>query len=267
VSSSDDDLPLVRENIQNLTFAQNMIFYGNFREYMKKAPSQRQNREPLPMYAMDGFFDLLKHHPVIVGGTWIVVFAALTVFSYAVGIMPTIDRGVADAAVVTSTSPQEEELPVTTDDTPVRIIIDRIDVDAPIMNPTSRDIDSLDTALQQGAVHYPGSGDLEDTSNMFLLGHSTGFRVVNNNFYKVFNGLKNLQENDVIRVQSEDMEYLYRVTNVALVNASETSIPLQSSVKMLTLATCNVFGAKEERYVVTAEFVGSYPIDDVDVDL
>ncbi len=233
---------------------------------MKTPPSQHQNHDPLPMYAMDGFFDVLKQHPVIVGGTWIVVFAALTVFSYAIGIMPTIDRGVADAAAFTPASPEEEELPVMTDDTPVRIIIDRIDVDAPIMNPTSRDIDALDTALQQGAVHYPGSGDLEDIGNMFLLGHSTGFRVVNNEYYKVFNGLKTLKENDVIRVQSEDTEYLYRVKKVALVNASETSIPLQSEVKMLTLATCNVFGAKEERYVVTAEFVGSYPISEADVD-
>ncbi len=226
---------------------------------------QRYTRSTKELQTTDGFFALLKEHPVLTGGLWVFVFTALTVFSYVTGIMPTIDRETASAATpAAATTTQENSM--TKDGTPMRIIIDAIDVDATIMNPTSRDIDTLDVALRQGVVHYPGSGDLEDTSNMFLLGHSTGFRVVQNELYKVFNGLKNLKANDVIRVQSHDTEYLYRVTNVELVNASETSIPLASNVKMLTLATCNVFGAKEERYVVTAEFVGSYPVDGDELD-
>lgn len=236
---------------------------------MKRMPPHTNNRGSLPVDAMDGFFTLLKEHPVAAGGSWAVVFAALTIFSWAAGIMPDIDRGVVTAAVATPTLAEPSRAPSApaTDDTPARIIIDAIDVDAPIMNPTSRDITVLDAALQQGVVHYPGSGDLEDTSNMFLLGHSTGFRIVQNDLYKVFNRLKDLQANDVIRVQSGDTEYLYRVKDVALVNATETSIPLESEVKMLTLATCNVFGAKEERYVVSAEFVGSYPLAAAEVDL
>lgn len=237
---------------------------------MQSLPRHAPKNSYSPREIPEGFVELLQERPVLVGTLWATVFVALTVFSWATGIMPSIDRETANAEAPAGLTSIEEgsERSVTGDDAPVRIIIDAIGVDAPIMNPTSRDIDVLDEALRQGVVHYPGSGDLEDTSNMFLLGHSTGFRVVQNDLYKVFNGLKNLQANDVIRVQSGDTEYLYRVTDVALVNATETEIPLSSRTKMLTLATCNVFGAKEERFVVTAEFVGSYPIvDDDELDL
>jgi LPXTG-site transpeptidase (sortase) family protein len=235
---------------------------------MQRSSDNRTKGGSAPLYAIDGFFLLVKERPLIVGGTWFVVFALLITFSYATGIMPTIERDTAAAAVASIEETEATPLPATeTDAAPVRIIIDAIGVDTQIMNPTSRDIDALDEALTQGVVHYPGSGDLDDISNLFLLGHSTGFRVVNNNAYKVFNDLKRLEKNDVIRVLSEDTEHLYRVTEIALVNATETSIPLESDVKRLTLATCNVFGAKEERYVVSAEFVGSYPLATAEVDL
>ncbi|MBP9772025.1 MAG: sortase [Candidatus Pacebacteria bacterium] len=238
---------------------------------MEKTFTTSHTSQNAPVYAVDGFMNLLKQHPVVVGGAWFVVFAFLFAFSWVVGIVPELDPGVDEEVPVvagTETVTDEEATDtLVSNDTPVRIIIDAINVDAKIMNPASRSIEALDAALMEGVVHYPGSGNLEDTSNMFLLGHSTGFRVVNNEAYKVFNGLKNLKENDVIRVQSEGNEYLYRVKHVGLVNAEETEINLRSSVKMLTLATCNVFGAKEERYVVSAEFVGSYPVAEEELDV
>ncbi len=218
-----------------------------------------------PLYAVEGFIMLAQQRPVTVGVTWFFLFSILLALSWSLGIMPKLDIAQENSSVSLSTT-TDTTAPLAYDDAPVRIIIDAIDVDAKIMNPVSRSIEALDAALMEGVVHYPGSGDLEDTSNMFLLGHSTGFRVVNNQAYKVFNGLKNLKENDVIRVQSEGKEYLYRVKSVGLVNAEEAEINLRSSVKMLTLATCNVFGAKEERYVVSAEFVGAYPIADEALD-
>ncbi len=235
---------------------------------MEKTFETSQTFKNTPAQAVDGFVNVMKQRPVIFGVTWFAVFVILLVFSWSAGIVPELDPGVDELALTTESDEQATTLDeVVTDDTPVRIIIDAIDVDAQIMNPESRSIEALDAALMEGVVHYPGSGDLEDTSNMFLLGHSTGFRVVNNQAYKVFNGLKNLKENDVIRVQSEGKEYLYRVKTVKLVNAEETDINLRSPVKMLTLATCNVFGAKEERYVVAAEFVGSYPVRGEELDV
>lgn len=143
---------------------------------------------------------------------------------------------------------------------PVRIVIDSVDIDWTISNPESTSIAVLDEALREGVVRYPGSGMLSDTSNMFLFGHSSYLPVVYNPAYQVFNNLENTQVGDYIRVYSDTVEYIYKVISVSLVDASEALVEFETGVKKLTLSTCNSFGSKEERYIVEADFVGSYPL-------
>jgi LPXTG-site transpeptidase (sortase) family protein len=137
---------------------------------------------------------------------------------------------------------------------PTRIVIDKIGVDAPVSNPNTTNISTLDDYLAQGAVRYPGSG-LIGRGNMFIFGHSTGLAVVRNQAYKTFNGLKNLQVGDIIKVYGSSGAYTYQVTSVTLVDASRALVELGGEENILTLSTCNTFGQKEERYVVQASFV------------
>ncbi len=209
---------------------------------------------------LGAFLMLVKEQPILVGILWSGFFVVLLGLSLALGLMPKLDTDT-PSIVSASTTPVSVQTHVTQgDSTPVRIIIERIGVDTPIVIPESRDIDDLNTALLSGVVRYPGSGDLDDVSNMFLFGHSTGFRVVQNDAFKAFNGLKDVQENDLIRVQSKTKEYVYRVTKLSLVDAEEALVTFSQTSKKLTLSTCNVFGQKQERYVVEADFVGSYDI-------
>ena len=222
--------------------------------------------EPLILTVGKSIHYAFKDRPFIFSGVWLFSFVFFLFISIAFDIMPSLEAEeteiVPGEATTTSqiatTSPQVEE--IVTDSKPVRILIDKINVDAPINNPESKALEVLDQELLTGVVHYPGSGDLEDHSNMFLFGHSSGLRVVQNQMFKVFNNLKNLKENDVVRVQSETKEYLYRVKTVRLVTAGEAKVEISNRKKMLTLTTCNNFGAKEERYIVEAEFVGEYDI-------
>jgi len=137
---------------------------------------------------------------------------------------------------------------------PTRIKISAIGVDANIYNPEKTDTKTLDSFLLHGAVRYPGSGLLGD-GNLFLFGHSTGFKVVNNQAYKTFSGLGKLKVGDEILVYSSDATYLYKVSSLEMKPASEVQVDLGSKKNMLTLTTCNVFSAKEDRYVVKADFV------------
>ena len=139
---------------------------------------------------------------------------------------------------------------------PQRIIIDAIGTDVNIVNPESQNIAVLDEALTRGVVHYPGSGNLEDNSNLFLFAHSSYLPVVQNELYRAFNGLNKLVAGDVIRVQSDGYEYRYVVTSVDLVNANEALVELSNRKKKLTLSTCNSFGDPGERFVVEADFLG-----------
>jgi LPXTG-site transpeptidase (sortase) family protein len=142
---------------------------------------------------------------------------------------------------------------------PNRIMIEKIGVDVSVLNPETRDIDALDRALLEGAVRYPGSGGLDDESNMFIFAHSTGYKTVRNQAFKSFNHLGTLQNGDVITVQSGDTDYRYTVVSVLEVDANEALVALSIGKKMLTLSTCDSFGDKSSRFVVKAEFLQSIP--------
>ena len=137
---------------------------------------------------------------------------------------------------------------------PMRIKIDAIGIDTSIYNPETTDIKIMDEYLLRGAVRYPGSG-LLGVGNIFLFGHSTGYKVVNNQAYKTFNGLGKLKVGDEIIVYSSNAKYIYSVTNIEMKTASKIEVDFSNIKNMLTLSTCNVFGEKEDRYIVEAVFV------------
>lgn len=137
---------------------------------------------------------------------------------------------------------------------PIRIEAASIGLNSIIKNPSTTDYRELDNALLQGAVHYPGSGNVE-TGNMFIFGHSTGYRIVNNKAFQVFNNIHSLENGDEIKIYTTNKEYVYKVISVKLVDSREELISFNGgSGHLLTLSTCNSFGQKTDRYVVQAQF-------------
>ncbi len=141
---------------------------------------------------------------------------------------------------------------------PTRIVIKKIGVDALVYNPENTDIKSLNKYLTSGAVRYPGSG-LIGKGNMFLFGHSADiYSTVNNPAYKTFNGISKLGFGDEIIVYAENKSFLYKVLSVTLVGADKALVEFSGTDNKLTISTCNTFGAKEERHVVEAKYIGLY---------
>ena len=138
---------------------------------------------------------------------------------------------------------------------PTEIKIPSIGLDSVINNPTSNDNNILDNELTKGVVHYPGSG-YPGVGNMFLFGHSTGFKIVNNKAYQVFDNIKNLNTGDQIEVYADNKVYTYSVTSVKMENEYDALVDFSTNKNMLTMSTCDSFGTKEDRYVVTADYVG-----------
>jgi LPXTG-site transpeptidase (sortase) family protein len=144
---------------------------------------------------------------------------------------------------------------------PVKIEISATGLLANVTNPTTTAIEALDKELLKGAVRYPTSAKLGETGNVILFGHSSYLPVVNNQAYKTFNGIQNLAVGETVTVYSSDTAYTYSVRSVAKEKAdNNTAILLSVAGKILTLVTCNSFGAKEDRFVVTADFVESHSI-------
>ncbi len=158
-------------------------------------------------------------------------------------------------AAVATTSLPIAALPI---EEPVRIRVPAIGLETVIYNPTTTNVATLDSYLLKGAVRYPTSAKLGEEGNVVLFGHSSYLPVVKNPAYKAFNDIQKLHEGDTITVTSASHTYTYRVRTVAKESAVDGAIPLSVSGKVLTLATCNSFGQKSDRFVVTADLVESY---------
>lgn len=143
-------------------------------------------------------------------------------------------------------------------ESPLKIEIPAISLAATIENPTALDVETLDRGLLSGAVRYPTSAKLGETGNVVLFGHSSYLPIVRNQAYKTFNGIQKLSKGDEISVYSLERAYTYRVRSVAKESANDAGIPLSVDGRVLTLSTCDSFGAKTDRFVVVADFVESH---------
>lgn len=150
----------------------------------------------------------------------------------------------------------EEVVAVSVDPYPTKIIFDDLDGKTiAVLNPTSNAVADLDAALLKGAVRHPDSADFSEPGNVFILAHSSYLPNVLNKNFQAFNGIQNLDWGDTIRVQSSDMEYTYFVEEVYKASASDVVVPYTPGKAQLTLATCNSFGTKDDRFIVEAKLV------------
>ncbi len=146
---------------------------------------------------------------------------------------------------------------------PTRIVIPILGKDLPISNPNTTNIEELDKELLNAVVRYPGSGTLGRDGNMLIFGHSSGLRNIQNEMFKAFNGIETLSAGNFINLISDGIEYVYAVSNIEHEKASNVTVEFVTDpgVKQITLTTCNTFGAKEDRWIITADFVGSHPVE------
>jgi LPXTG-site transpeptidase (sortase) family protein len=155
--------------------------------------------------------------------------------------------------------PEKKEIATPISESPIQLEIPVLNRSVQIANPTSIRIADLDAELLSGAVRYPTSAKLGEEGNVVLFGHSSYLPVVGNDAYRTFNGIQKLVVGDEVRVSSEGRVYVYRVRSVEEKSAKDDGILLAVSGKVLTLATCDSFGEKSDRFVVTADFVESHP--------
>lgn len=141
---------------------------------------------------------------------------------------------------------------------PIRIEIPSLALAASIANPDTTNASMLDKLLLKGAVRYPTSAKLGELGNVVVFGHSSYLPIVNNQAYKTFNEIQKLKQGDVVTIYSSNTAYTYEVRTVMKESANDGAIPLVAAGRVLTLATCNSFGTKSDRFVVTADFVESH---------
>lgn len=191
-------------------------------------------------------------------GVFLAVFFVSFSTLAALDIVPEAPKTVAEAAVPSRALSASVALAAPENAT--RVVIDAIGIDVKVENPSSTNVAVLDDALLRGAVRYPASAQLGEEGNVILFGHSSYLPIVNNQAFKAFNEIQHLTKGDRITVYGETATFVYAVTDVASADAEEAAIPLTATGHTLTLATCDSFGKKTARFIVTAELVGTYPL-------
>ncbi len=190
--------------------------------------------------------------------TFIFLFALTYAFLGAVDALPEPSGTTSGAGGV------GEDIAPDTREYPLRVVIPAVSIDSRIITPESTDTDVLNAAVDVAAVHYPTSAMLGMDGTVLLFGHSSHLPIVRNQAFKTFNGIEKLKEGQVISVYSGTTEYRYKVTGVrfaqAVANSDNDVIELPAVGKHLTLVTCDSFGVKSDRWVVTADFEGAYTL-------
>lgn len=161
-----------------------------------------------------------------------------------------------ESGEVMDTDSTEDDLLAVASEMPLQISIEKLGKVITVLNPTSRTIADLDTALLSGVVRHPDSANLSQDGNVFILGHSSYLPTVFNKNFQAFNGIQKLEWGDIIEVSSADSVYEYRVEKVYRARAQDVTVPIAGTEKLLTLATCNSFGSVDDRYIVEAKRVG-----------
>lgn len=141
---------------------------------------------------------------------------------------------------------------------PEHIKIPAINLDLPVQNPSTRNIDTLDALLQSGPARYVDSAPLGTSGNMIIFAHSSHLPIVHNQMFRAFNKIPDLKAGDTITLEGGGKEYLYTVTSVRKADASDTTIDLSTTQgTKLTLVTCDTLTGKSARYILEADFVGA----------
>lgn len=210
------------------------------------------------------FFRSIYEHVVEYGGQFLLVFFLIVLVSYAfLYIIDFIPEPVKEEVKTANITGESSDNPTLTSDAtnknvealPVSITFDSLNKTVKVLNPTSNNVSDLDKALLSGVVRYPSSADFAHPGNIFILGHSSYLPNVFNKNFQAFNDIQSLTWGDIIRLRSGDTEYIYQVDRVYKSNTSEGEIELESGVAKLTLATCDSFGKKSDRFIVEASLI------------
>ena len=104
------------------------------------------------------------------------------------------------------------------------------------------------TTLRRGAGHIPETSLPGDDGNVGIAAHRDSF----------FRALKDIRKNDIIRVETLQGAFSYRVDWTRIVLPTDTEVLDATGVPALTLVTCYPFyyvGSAPKRFIVRAERV------------
>jgi LPXTG-site transpeptidase (sortase) family protein len=139
-----------------------------------------------------------------------------------------------------------------------KVIITKINVDAPVLWSVSTLEADLQEDLKKGVVRYPQTGIPGQAGNVVTTGHSSNYIWSDGEYNYIFKDLNNLQAGDEIvitatQANGKTLEYKYKVTNKEVVSPDDQRIFEETSKQNLTIVTCWPLNTDWKRLMLQTE--------------
>jgi sortase A len=122
----------------------------------------------------------------------------------------------------------------------------------------NEDEKTLQSDLEHGVIHYPGTAMPGQRGNVYIAGHSSNYTWSKGGYNYVFKRLNELKIGDIVTIKMllhnrKEIVYRYVVTINEEVTPDDERIFAQTQSKGLTLTTCWPLGSNARRLMVKAE--------------
>lgn len=146
-----------------------------------------------------------------------------------------------------------------------RIVIDKIEVNAPVILMDTTTNDGVLKWIEQGVGHYPNTALPGQPGNAFLTGHSSFWWWDKGKYKFVFQHLEDLVIGDVITLYYKQQRFDYKVYDIDVIKPNgpqATQVFDQDPYlerPIITLMTCTPVGTSLNRLIVRAEQINPDP--------
>lgn len=142
-----------------------------------------------------------------------------------------------------------------------RVVIPKINVDAPIVFTESNKNEDILETIKNGIAHYTNTAMPGRIGNMFITGHSSYYWWNGGKYNQVFALLNHLKLNDLVYIYHEGGTYVYRVRDSIVVKPNQTQVLNPTATPTLSIMTCTPLGTNLKRLVVRADLISVPPIN------
>lgn len=132
-----------------------------------------------------------------------------------------------------------------------RIVLPTIALDEPIV------IGDDPANIDRGAWHRPRTSTPDQGGNTVIVGHRFSY-----NSPAIFFHLDRIRQGDTFAIWWEGKEYVYRVFDTVVVEATAIEIEDNTEEPIATLYTCTPVWTAEDRLVIRAELVNTEVLDE-----
>lgn len=136
-----------------------------------------------------------------------------------------------------------------------------IGVKAPVSWGIKNSPNEVAAGLSKGLIQIQGTAFPGEVGNVFITGHSSNYPWAKGSYNNVFAILNKVVVGDMVQIKYKEIDYLYKVKTIKVVEPDNISVLESKNESVLTLMTCTPVGTSLRRLIVVADQVYPSPSD------